>query len=570
MHQSLKREFVNNNLVINTFDDLQPYYQKLLDFELTDNKTVWDWWVMRSELESIISEELAWRYIKMNANTNDIQLAERFNYFVTQIEPQISLITNKLDKKFYQPKVIDKINLGNLYTIVREVKKDIDIFREQNVDIEAEIQQLEQEYGIIASKMTVNYNNSELTLQKAANYLKSPNRNEREQVYLLIQNRRLADKQKLDELLDKLIDKRNKVAANAGFDNFMLYKFKELGRFDYGVEQTIEFHKSIAQVVKPLVAKIMEQRKQKLGLDTLKPWDLDVDLDLLPPLKPFNNADELIKKTILCFRDLDPEFGIYLNLMNKAGNLDLESRKAKAPGGFNYPLHESNMPFIFMNATGNLRDMVTMVHEGGHAVHAFLCAKQPLLGFKNTPSEIAELASMGMELITMDYWHHFFDNKNDLKRARLSHLYDVLTVLPWVATVDKFQHYLYSEPNHTHQQRGQAWLNIVNEFGCELVDYSGIENFKQNQWQKQLHIFEVPFYYIEYGMAQLGAIALWRNFKTNKQQALSDFKNALKLGYSQPIPQVYEAAGIKFDFSTGYIKQLIGFVNEQINIIEQS
>ncbi len=268
-----------------------------------------------------------------------------------------------------------------------------------------------------------------------------------------------------------------------------------------------------------------------------------------------------------CFRDLDLEFGIYLNEMDKMGFLNLDSRKHKAPGGFNYPLHESNVPFIFMNATGNLDDMVTMLHEGGHAIHAYLTSHLDLVQFKEIPSEIAELASMSMELITMDYWHHFFDNEADLRRAKRTHLKNILSVLPWVAKIDKFQHFLYENPNHTHEERNKTWTAINKEFSGETVDFSGLENYQQNIWQRQLHIFEVPFYYIEYGIAQLGAIAIWKNFKQDKKQALEQYKKALKMGYTSPIPEVYKAAGIKFDFSDAYIQELMDFVKAELVLL---
>lgn len=561
----LERKFVSNSLIIRSFDDLKPYFDQLKEFELTSAKKIYDWQVKKSELDAIISEDMAWRYIKMTCNTADQQLADHFNYFVTEIEPKISIEWNELNKKFTTPEVLKLVDAATLFTVIREAKKELEIFREENIPLEAKMQQKEQEYGTIASKMNISFENKELTLQQAANYLKNTDRNIREQVYHLINKRRLADKEALDNLLSDLITIRHKIAQNAGFSNFRDYKFKAMGRFDYGVEDCEAFHASIAKVVSPLVNEINTKHKLKLGYPTLRPWDLDVDSDMLPALKPFKTTEQLVKKTIFCFRDLDPEFGIYLNEMNRMGYLDLESRKNKAPGGFNYPLHESNVPFIFMNATGNLHDMITMLHEGGHAMHAFLCANLELVEFKETPSEIAELASMTMELITMDYWEYFFDNKDDLNRAKRTHLKDVISVLPWVATVDKFQHYLYKNPNHTTEQRTQTWLKIASEFGCPLIDYSGIEEYKANQWQKQLHIFEVPFYYIEYGFAQLGALAIWRNFRENPQKALKQYKDALKMGYTAPIPDTYKAAGIEFNFSESYITSLMDFVKSELD-----
>lgn len=564
MAHKLQRNFVNPKLEINSFKDVKPYFDDLKERPLTSPKDIWKWLLDRSELESILSEDLAWRYIKMNCNTADANLSQSFNTFIAEIEPEIALISNNLDKKFFTDEVMSKVDRTKLFTIIRELKKDIEIFRNENIPLEAKMQQMEQEYGLISSQMLITYNDEEITLQKAANFLKENDRLVREKVYKLINQRRLEDTDKLNKLLSGLIELRHQIALNTGYKNFRDYKFRSMSRFDYGVEECKEFHSAIASTVKPIINELHTTRKKKLNLDCLRPWDLDVDIDNKPPLKPFEKEEDLIRKTTFVFRDLELEFGMYLNEMKNMGYLDLESRKNKAPGGFNYPLHESNVPFIFMNSTGNLRDIVTMLHEGGHAVHAYLCADLELVNFKETPAEIAELASMSMELITMDYWHYYFDDKEELKRAKRLHLEDVLSVLPWVATVDKFQHYLYENPKHTIQERSATWLKITQEFGSDIIDFSGLELFKENQWQKQLHIYEVPFYYIEYGIAQLGAIAVWKNFKENKTLALENFKKALKMGYTSPIPHVYKQAGIEFSFSKEYIQELMNFVKDEM------
>lgn len=249
------------------------------------------------------------------------------------------------------------------------------------------------------------------------------------------------------------------------------------------------------------------------------------------------------------------------------GHFDLESRKGKAPGGYNYPLAEIGVPFIFMNATSNLRDLVTLLHEGGHAVHSFLTRDLELNDFKNTPSEVAELASMSMELISMDHWDIFFKTEDELKRAKREHLKQIIETLPWVATIDKFQHWIYENPGHSLEERTTAWLKIYGDFSDNVTDWTGLEHFKEIIWQKQLHLFEVPFYYIEYGMAQLGAIAVWKNFKEDKNKGLEGYQNALKLGYTKSIPEVYQAAGIKFDFSKAYIKELMTFLRNELEML---
>lgn len=564
MASKLQRNFIDGDLIVDSYADIKPYFDHLIERELTSPKTVWRWLTDWSELESILDEEMGWRYIRMNCDTANTHLAERFEKFVTEIEPEITRAVHDLHLKFNSPQVDIYADKATLFTIIREVNKELEIYCEKNIDLESELKLLEQEYGTLASKMTVHFQEKEFTLPAAANYLKDTNRSIRAEIYQLIQLRRFTDAETLNGLLTRQITIRHQVALNAGFANYRDYKFRELGRFDYTPGDCRKFHQSVAKVVVPVINRLHQQRKDKLKLEQLQPYDLEVDADLLPPLIPFEKIDDLVRKAIFCLRDLEPEFGIYLNEMNKMGYLDLESRKNKAPGGFNYPLHESNVPFIFMNATGNIDDVITLLHEAGHAVHAYLTAPLALVPFKEVPSEIAELASMTMELITMDYWHYFFPDTNDLKRAKRKHLESILQTLPSVAKVDKFQHFLYENPNHSPQERTDYWLNLEKEFGSSVVDYSSYEDFRGNQWQRYLHIFEVPFYYIEYGFAQLGAIAIWKNFRQDKKTALSNYKTALKLGYTSPIPDVYKAAGIRFDFSEDYISELIDFVKAEL------
>jgi oligoendopeptidase F len=305
------------------------------------------------------------------------------------------------------------------------------------------------------------------------------------------------------------------------------------------------------------------ERKHSLGVDVLRPWDKAVDPEGREALKPFNNGKELTDKTIGVFQRLDPYLGQCLSIMKEMGHLDLESRIGKAPGGYNYPLAELGVPFIFMNATSTLRDMVTIMHEGGHAIHNFLTRDLELNDFKSTPSEVAELASMSMELISMDHWNIFFTEAGDLQRAKREHLEDLIETLPWVATIDKFQHWIYENPDHTAAERVDQWNRIFDAFTDSHTDWSGLQLAKDFLWQKQLHLYEVPFYYIEYGMAQLGAIAVWRNFRKDPAKGLKGYQDALRLGYLRTIPEVYEAANVKFDFSRNYIRELMTFVREE-------
>ncbi len=557
------RKFVNNQLKVE-WSEIEGYYLDLLNRPLNSDEDLLVWLKDRSELSAVLEEEFAWRYIKMNVDTTNEDLKEAFNFYIKEINPKIAPLENKLNIKLNDCPF--KTNLkGKEYEILlRGVKTQLELFRKENIPLFTELEEASQKFGALVGQLSITYKNQEYTLQQASKFLKNTDRELRKEVYKLIAEQRSSVVNELNILYDFLLNKRQEVASNAGFQNYRDYKFKSLGRFDYSVDDCLQFHNSIVKNVVPLANKLDLWRKEKLNLDTLYPYDLSVDIEGKEALKPFDTGKELLAKTIQCFNNIDPFFGDCLKEMNELNHLDLESKKGKAPGGFNYPLYESGYPFIYMNAVGAFRDVVTMIHEGGHAIHSVLSHDLELVDFKSTPSEVAELASMSMELISMDNWNVFFDNEEDLNRAKRDHLSDIIKTLPWIATIDKFQHWVYTNKNHSAESRYQEWLRIENEFGSDQIDWTGFEDLKKNMWQKQLHLFEVPFYYIEYGFAQLGAIAIWRNYKKDPKKTISQYKDALQLGYTRSIGEIYEAAGIKFDFSTEYVKELIDFVYSEL------
>ena len=558
------RKFLGEEFSVTTWEKLQPFYENLKNRSIHSVGDLRQWFLDKSELESYLSENFAWRYIRMTCDTASEQYQQEFNDFVENFQPFLSAYGNELDKKAVESPYLNELKDTGFEVALRSMKKAIEIFREENIPLQTQIQTEQAKYGAMIGAMTVNVDGEEITLPKASDFLQSTDRDLREQVWLKIQTRRLEDKVALDELLNSLRDLRNQTAINAGFANFCDYMFAALGRFDYTPQDCFNFHESVAEAVVPMLNDMANERKQALQLDTLRPWDLKVDPENRPPLKPFSTGEELLEKTITCFTQLDPQLGNYLSVMKAMGHLDLESRKGKSPGGYNYPLEEIGVPFIFMNATSNLRDLVTLLHEGGHAVHNFVTRDLLLNSFKNPPAEVAELASMSMELLTMDYWNVCFENEEDLRRAKIQHLESIIETLPWVATIDKFQHWLYENPTHSIEERQSKWLKIYEQFSDSVTDWSGFEDFKKYIWQKQLHIYEVPFYYIEYGMAQLGAVGVWRNYKQNPQKGLEGYLNALKLGYTAPISEIYAAANIPFDFSKDYITELMNFVREEL------
>jgi len=564
----LPRHFIPADFAVTDWQSIEPFFKALLDKDISSKEQLEEWLVQMSEVEAVVSEDACWRQIKMTCDTTNPSLEASFNFFCTEIQPHIQPYADALNKKLINHPLLDTLEPAQYFTYLRSIKKNIDLFREDNIPLQSELAVMQQHFGVISGKMTVTINDKEYTLQQAAKFLENPDRAVREDAYRKIQERRLQDKDALNELFNKLMAKRNEVAKNAGFTNYTDYRFKELGRFDYDKEACYAFHAAVKEQVVPLVKIIYQHKKEKLGLDTLRPWDLDAELEGVKPLQPFTTSDELVEKSIACFSKLRPFFGECLAKMKSIQHLDLESRMGKAPGGYNCPLAESGAPFIFMNAAGQMNDVTTMVHEGGHAVHSFLAHPLPLTGFKEYPMEIAEVASMAMELFSMEHWDVFFSDKTELLRAKEHQLERVITLFPWIAVIDKYQHWLYDNIDHTNEERTAKWMEILAEYSDGIIDFSGLETYRSNAWQRQLHLFEVPFYYIEYGIAQLGAIGMWMQFKNNEQTALDNYCNALALGGTATLPELYKTAGLKFDFSSETIKELMDFVKEQLDALQ--
>ena len=565
--QKLSHQFLPTDAVLTNWEGLEPYFKTLLAQDLDSVATLEKWLQNLSELEAFISEDACWRQIKMTCDTTDKSLEESFNFFCMEIQPKMQPYADALNKKLIACPYTSALNQSAYFTYLRSVKKSIELFREENIPIQAELSVLQQQYGTIAGKMTIQFKEQEYTLQQAAQFLESPDRAIREEVYLKIQERRLQDQTSMHDLFSSLIQKRNQVATNAGFANYRDYKFQELGRFDYAKEDCYQFHEAIKLHVLPLIDKIYARKKKKLGVATLKPWDTEAEPAGIAPLKPFTDGKDLYNKSVACFEKLNPFFADCLRKMEELKHFDLESRKGKAPGGYNCPLAESGAPFIFMNAAGQMSDVTTMVHEGGHAIHSFLAHPLSLTAFKEYPMEMAEVASMSMELFTMNHWQSFFDNEEDLNRAKEHQLERTITIFPWIAIIDKFQHWVYENPMHTIEERTDSWKNIVAEFSTDSIDYTGLDMYRAIGWQRQLHLFEVPFYYIEYGIAQLGAIGMWMQYQKNPTQALENYMNALSLGGTKTLPELYKTAGIEFNFSPDYVKKLMDFTNQELETL---
>lgn len=559
------RTFLPADFAVTDWAALQPWFDNLVQRDLGTKDALEQWLRDISELEAVISEDACWRQINMTCDTNNKAYEEAFTFFCMAIEPKMKPYGFELNKKLLASPFEKELDPQQYFPYLRSVDNSIKLYREENVQLQADMSIQAQQFGVISGAMGIEVDGKEYTMQQAAKLLQNPDRSVRETAFRKMSERRLQDKDKLNDLFNTLIGLRQQIAKNAGFANYRDYKFRELGRFDYTIEDCFAFHAAVKEHILPLQAMLTNHRKSRLGIDVMKPWDTDAEPAGTQPLQPFHTGKELSDKAVEVFSKLRPYFAGCLQTMQQMHRMDLESRKGKAPGGYNCPLAETGVPFIFMNAAGTMGDVITMMHEGGHAVHSFLSHHQPLAAFKEYPMEIAELASMSMELFSMEHWDTFFADSKELDRARLEEMERVISVLPWIATIDKFQHWIYTHIGHTNDERKAAWLEILGEFSTGIVDWSGFEEYRAYSWQKQLHLFEVPFYYIEYGIAQLGAIAMWRQYRQNKEQALDNYMAALSLGYTKTLKELYSTAGIKFDLSPAYVKELADFVTPVLN-----
>jgi oligoendopeptidase F len=408
----------------------------------------------------------------------------------------------------------------------------------------------------------VNFRGEEKTLVQMGRYLEEPDRALRQEAWELVAKRRLQDAEKCEEIFDELIKLRTQIAQNAGFENYRDFMFRKMGRFDYTPENCLQFHDAVEKEIVPAIREIQDERKRQLKLEQLRPWDLAVDPQNRAPLKPFAEVGEMVSRTQNIFNHLDAGLAAGFRQMQDLKLLDLANRKGKAPGGYQSTLSEARVPFIFMNAIGLQRDVETLLHEAGHAFHAQATCDEDLYAYRGAPIEFCEVASMAMELLGNDFLEEFYSTA-DANRARKRHLEDIIGFFPWMATVDAFQHWIYTHAGHTRAERKAAYLKLMDRFGGE-VDWSGFEEMRAYSWHRQLHIFIHPFYYVEYGIAELGALQVWANSRRDKAKALNDYKKSLALGGSRPLPELFSAAGCKFEFSAKTIQPLAKMLREEL------
>ncbi len=561
------RIYFKDDFDVTNWTDVEEKLNEILNFSINSAHDLITMLEKAGELNDIMSEEMAWRYITMTRFSDNPENAKKFNEFYANIVSKSIPYDFKLKKKFYESPYKNQLDTEKYAHLIKIISNEIELYREENIPLQIKEKELTSKYGERFSKLTVIYKGEEKTLSQLSVYQKDKDRKVREESWFLKMDKMLKEKEFFNKIFDEMKDLRIKQAKNAGFDNYRDYMHQAKGRFSYTPQDLLNFHNAVEKEVLPFLRELSEKRKKALNIKKLRPWDTAVDIDGRV-LKPYETIDEFIDKAIDILYELKPIFGIRLNMMKNSGFLDLENRKGKAPGGYNYPLQETGAPFIFMNAVKLHRDIVTLLHESGHAMHTFETKDIKIDAYKDVPSEVAELASMGMEFLSMQHWNKYYPDSQDLKKAQRDQLIGALKFLPWCMIVDAFQHWIYTNPNHTPQEREEYFISLIDRFSTGL-DWDGLEKYKGLSWLFQLHIFEMPFYYIEYGMSQLGALSIYKNFKEKgNEKTLNDYINFLKLGYTKPVNQLYEAAGIKFDFSEKHIRELVNFVKKELKNLE--
>ncbi|MDX9752466.1 MAG: M3 family oligoendopeptidase [bacterium] len=557
------RQFVPTDANLLDVGEVEALHQALLIREILSladlEQFILDW----SELQSCLSQVLTVASIRVSQDTQNEQYENQYLAIIEEIEPLATMLTAGLIQKLLSSPFLTELDPSKYAIALRDFQSDIQLYREENVPLQMQEQLLIQQFEKIMGSMTVQFDGSEKSIAQLTPYLERTDRALRQKAWEARATRRLQDREALDALFDQMVQLRTQMAQNAGYDNYRDYMYVANKRFDYTPEDSIRFHETIESLVVPLARKLTEQRRATMGLDTVRPWDTLVDPLGRPPLQAFDTAEEYTSGIRRIFARIHPDLGDHFGRMVQLGCLDLESRIGKSPGAFCAPLDEIRYPFIFANAVGSLQDISNLLHESGHAFHTLESRTLPLVYSRsNVPLEFAEVASMSMELVGFAYLDEFF-SPSEVRRAQTSQLLEFIELLPWVSRIDLFQHWVYTHPNHTQEERDAYWLELFDRFDTG-TDWSGHENEKETEWHRQVHIFEVPFYYIEYGIALLGALQIWKNYDANPEEAIQQYRAALTLGNTRTLPELFTAAGARFDFSEETIRPLVLLMEEQL------
>ncbi|MBC7785310.1 MAG: M3 family oligoendopeptidase [Burkholderiales bacterium] len=560
------RKFVPAQFDVADWAQIEPLCTQLLEASIASPAELEAWLGRASELSSVVDEYGSRRYIDKSCHTDDTKIEQAFMHFVENIEPKLKPFYFELQKKYLASPHRSGLSDKRYAILTRKWQADVDVFRPENIPLETQITKLVTEYDKICGAMLVEFKGKQYTMQQLARFNEETDRTVREESFQVAAARRMQDKDKIETIFEQLLPLRQTIAANAGCDNYRTFMWKSLKRFDYTPDDCHKFADAIEKSIVPLVRELDRQRKSDMGLEKLRPWDLAVDPKNRPPLRPFAEADVdgLVTRTRQIFERMSPTLATDFETLRSNKNLDLESRKGKQPGGYQCCLEECGQPFIFMNAAGLQRDVETLLHEGGHAFHFLAAAaNEPLTFLRSAPMEFCEVASMSMEALGSDHYDLIYDDPALAARAKRTYFEGVIRFFPWMATIDQFQHWIYTHPGHSAQERTSAWLATLERFSS-IVDWTGYEQVRAASWQRQLHLFHVPFYYVEYGIAQIGALQLWMKAKEDTQRAIANYRSALKLGGTRPLPELFSAAGLRFDFSIQTIEPLIRAVGEEL------
>ncbi|WP_336765902.1 M3 family oligoendopeptidase [Bacillus cereus] len=558
-----------NTIDISNVLQLEKTLSTLLNKMISSKLDLENWLKEQSKVIWDIEEQLRSHYIAFQCNTDDEEIKDTFEHDQQFVKPLLKRYQNLLDNKYLESPFrmeLDSNVYGLLDTKIKNAQK---LFCEENIELEIKEDKLVTEYFEITGGLSGIWDGEEKTITELQSYLQDSNRDTRKKAKTIISEQFLSVEKELQNILNQLIEIRHQKAKNIQLENYRDYMFKKYERFDYSAIDCYELAESIRKYVVPLKDKILLEKKDKLQLDTLRPWDVSAVTPDQKVLKPIANENDLIEKSTHIFNKLDVEFSALLNRMYKHNCLDLTSRKGKAAGGFCEYLPASQLSYIFMNLNYTQDDIVTFIHEMGHSIHNELIKPLKLRQYIEIPAETAELASMTIELFSLNYWDTFYTDKKDLKQAKINFFKDVISYLPIMLIVDQFQHWLYENPSHTSKERNEKYLQLQKHYQSSVIHIDGYENWIATSWLPVLHIFEVPFYYIEYAIAQLGALQMYKQYKEDPKQALENYKKALSLGSSQSIKEVYDAAGIRFDFSGETIKELMLFVEKELELLEQ-
>jgi oligoendopeptidase F len=567
------RKYVPADLKLNDFADVEPLYRELLNRPISSAAELEKWLRDLSELFAVVDEVGNRRYIEKSCHTDDAAVEAAYLKYVEEIEPKIKPPFFQLQKKFLDSPHRAQLTDKRYAMLERNWRPDVELFRDENVPLETELTKIVNEYDKTCGAMTVTFRGVEYTMQQMARFQEETDRPTREEAWRLTASRRFQDREQIESYFDQLLPLRDAIARNAGLSDYRAYCWKTYKRFDYTPDDCLRFADAIADAVMPLIHDFDRKRKRDLGLEKLRPWDTAVDPKNRPPLRPFDekNVDAFVDGTKEIFSRMSPALAEDFESLRANRNLDLASRKGKQPGGYQSTLEEVRQPFIFMNAAGMQDDVNTLLHEGGHAFHALAARNEELAFLRHAPIEFCEVASMSMEALGAEHYDVFYADPAEAARAKRDQFEGVIRVLPWIATIDSFQHWIYTRPSHTRDQRTAEWLRLLDRFGssADNVDWTGLEEFRASMWMRQLHLFHVPFYYIEYGIAQLGALQLWMKSRENPRQALANYRAALALGGTRPLPDLFAAAGIRFDFSDKTLRPLMNAVGEELDALPE-